>query len=61
MKQFMENIWDATEINGMKVVDKRVTYGSQPDIQFTVQDKNGEYDFISAMDIYNLPEVKWSA
>ena len=52
LNDFMNKIWDAQTINGSVVIDKRVTYGSEPDISFTTQDSDGEINFVSAQEMY---------
>jgi hypothetical protein len=52
LKSFMEAVWTASSISGNTVVDRRVKFGSQPDIQFTVELPNGEIDFVSAFDMF---------
>jgi hypothetical protein len=52
LKAFMDAVWTATSISGNTVVDRRVEYGSLPDIQFTVELPNGEVDFVSAFDMF---------
>ncbi len=52
LNDFMNKIWDAQTINGSVVIDKRVTYGSEPDISFTTQESDGENNFVSAQEMY---------
>ncbi len=52
LNDFMNKIWDAQTINGSVVIDKRVTYGSEPDISFTTQESDGEINFVSAQEMY---------
>jgi len=52
LKSFMEAVWTASSISGNTVVDRRVKFGSQPDIQFTVELPSGEIDFVSAFDMF---------
>lgn len=47
-KQFMEDIWDATEINGVKVIDRHLGFGSLPDIKLTLEDGS----FVSAKKLF---------
>jgi hypothetical protein len=55
MKEFMDKVWTANEIVGAgKVVDRRVCYGSMPDIQFTVERPGGGFDLISAKEMFDL-------
>ena len=51
-KEFMEWVWDQETVNGQVVLDKRVCFGAEPDIQFTVQTENGDIDFVSAKDMF---------
>lgn len=53
LNEFMNKVWTATEIAGSKVIDRRVCYGSKPDIQFTVETSEGEIDFVSAFDMFD--------
>jgi len=48
----MDSVWTATQISGNTFVDRRVCFGGNPDIQFTVELPNGEFDFVSAVDIF---------
>jgi hypothetical protein len=52
LKTFMETVWTATQIMGNPVVDRRVCHGGTPDIQFTVELSDGEFDFVSAFDMF---------
>ena len=51
-KEFMEWVWDQKTVNGQTVLDKRVCYGAEPDIQFTVQNEGGEIAFVSAKEMF---------
>jgi hypothetical protein len=51
-KEFMEWVWDQKTVNGQTVLDKRVCYGAEPDIQFTVQTENGDIEFVSAKKMF---------
>jgi len=51
-KEFMEWVWDQKTVNGQTVLDKRVCYGAEPDIQFTVQNEGGEIEFVSAKEMF---------
>jgi len=51
-KEFMEWVWDQKTVNGQIVLDKRVCYGAEPDIQFTVQTESGDIDFVSAKEMF---------
>jgi len=51
-KEFMEWVWDQKTVNGQTVLDKRVCYGTEPDIQFTVQNEGGEIAFVSAKEMF---------
>lgn len=53
-KQFMEDIWDATEINGVKVIDRHLGFGSLPDIKLTLE--NGS--FVSAKKLFETHPPK---
>ena len=48
LKDFMNKIWTATEINGVKVVDRYLGYGALPDINLTLEDGS----FVSAKDLF---------
>ena len=52
LNDFINKVWDAKYVDGCIVVDKRVTYGSEPDIEFTVKDEDGEFNFISAKNMF---------
>lgn len=52
LKTFMDSVWTATQISGNTVVDRRVCFGGNPDIQFTVELPNGEFDFVSAVEMF---------
>jgi len=55
IKEFMDRVWNANEIVGAgKVVDRRVKYGNQPDIEFTVKQDNGNVIFVSAKEMFDL-------
>jgi hypothetical protein len=47
-KKFMEDMWTATEIDGVKVVDRHLGFGALPDIKLTLE--NG--DFLSAKKLF---------
>jgi hypothetical protein len=49
LKEFMDNIWSAEEINGLKVINRRVCYGSEPDLQFQLEDGS----FVNAKELFN--------
>ena len=51
LKDFMDSIWTATEIDGNTVIDRRVRFGSAPDLEFTVQTAEG-IQFVSAKDLF---------
>jgi hypothetical protein len=55
MKEFMNKVWTATEIENVGlVVDRRVCYGALPDIQFTVEKFDGTgLEFISAKEMFD--------
>ena len=48
LKDFMNKIWTATEINGVKVVDRYLGYGALPDINLALEDGS----FVSAKDLF---------
>lgn len=52
LKEFMEWIWDQKTIEGHTVIDKRVCFGAEPDIEFTVKDENGDFKFIKAKNMF---------
>jgi hypothetical protein len=55
MKEFMNKVWAATEIEGAgKVIDRRVCYGSFPDIEFTVKQENGNVILVRAKEMWDL-------
>ena len=37
-KKFMEDMWTATEIDGVKVVDRHLGFGALPDIKLIMED-----------------------
>lgn len=37
-KKHMENMWSATEVNGVKVIDRHLGFGALPDIKLTLED-----------------------
>jgi len=47
-KKFMEDMWTATEINGVKVVDRYLGYGALPDINLALEDGS----FVNAKDLF---------
>ena len=47
-KKHMEDMWIATEINGVKVVDRHLGFGALPDIKLMMED--GE--FLSAKNLF---------
>ena len=47
-KQHMEDMWTATEVNGVKVVDRHLGFGALPDIKLTLEDGS----FVSAKDLF---------
>ena len=47
-KKHMEDMWTATEINGVKVIDRHLGFGALPDIKLTLE--NGT--FLSAKDLF---------
>ena len=52
LKEFMNDVWTATVVNSCEVVDRRVCYGSEPDIQFTVKTQDGDINFVSAKEMF---------
>ena len=48
LNEFMNNIWTAQEINGQKVINRNVGYGSLPDLTFQLEDGS----FVSAKDLF---------
>ena len=48
LKDFMNQVWGANEINGQKVVNRRVCYGSLPDLEFQLEDGS----FVSAKNLF---------
>ena len=47
-KKFMEDMWTATEIDGVKVVNRHLGFGALPDIKLTLEDGS----FVSAKDLF---------
>lgn len=47
-KAFMDNIWSASEINGVKVIARHLGFGALPDIKFAMADGS----FISAKKLF---------
>jgi len=37
-KQHMDDMWEAKEIDGKKVIERRLTYGALPDIRLCLED-----------------------
>ena len=52
-KAFMDDIWTATEINGVKVIARHVGFGALPDIKFAMADGS----FISAKKLWEEVNV----
>jgi len=48
LKKHMEDMWTTTEINGVKVVDRRLRYGRMPDIKLKLEDGS----FVSAKGLF---------
>ena len=48
LKKHMENMWTVKEINGVKVIDRIVGFGSSPDIKLTLADGS----FVSAKSLF---------
>ncbi len=59
-KKFMNDVWSAKTIAGESVIARRVKWGSQPDIQFTIEKSDGEIDFVSAFDMFET-KMEWSS
>lgn len=49
LKEFMEKMWDAKEVNGLSVIDRHLGFGSLPDIKLTLEDGS----MVSAMEMFN--------
>lgn len=47
-KEFMESMWTASEINGVKVISRHLGFGALPDIKFTMEDGS----FLSAKKLW---------
>jgi len=47
-KKFMEDMWNATEINGVSVVNRHLGFGALPDIKLTLEDGS----FVSAKNLF---------
>ena len=52
LKEFMNWVLEQKTVNGQVVLNKRVCYGSEPDIEFTVQTEGGEVAFVSAKEMF---------
>ena len=52
LKEFMNWVSEQKTVNGQVVLNKRVCYGSEPDIEFTVQTEGGEVAFVSAKEMF---------
>ena len=52
LKELMNWVWEQKTVNGQVVINKRVCYGSEPDIEFTVQTEGGEVAFVSAKEMF---------
>jgi len=48
-KKHMEDMWSAAEINGVKVKERILGFGSLPDIKFIMEDGS----FLSAKELFN--------
>lgn len=59
-KKFMNEVWSAKTIAGNSVIDRRMMFGGQPDIQFTIEKSDGEIDFVSAFDMFKT-NMEWSS
>jgi len=51
-KKHMENMWTVKEINGVKVVDRIVGFGSLPDIKLQLADGS----FVSAKSLFEASQ-----
>ncbi len=47
MEQHLNEMWGAKTVNGLKVVDRRLGYGQQPDIKLLLED--GSWVFAKKM------------
>ena len=47
-KKHMEDMWSATEINGVKVKERILGFGALPDIKFIMEDGS----FLSAKNLF---------
>ena len=52
LKEFMNWVWGQKTVNGQTVLEKRVCYGAEPDIEFTVKTEGGEIAFVSAKEMF---------
>ena len=48
-KKHMEDMWTVEEINGVKVKERILGFGSLPDIKFIMEDGS----FLSAKELFN--------
>ena len=48
-KKHMEDMWTATEINGVKIKERILGFGALPDIKFIMEDGS----FLSAKELFN--------
>jgi hypothetical protein len=49
LKKHMEDMWTATEINGVKIKERHLGFGALPDIKFIMEDGS----FLSAKALFN--------
>ena len=52
-KKHMENMWTVKEINGVKVVDRILGFGSLPDIKLQLEDGS----FVSAKKLFEESDL----
>ena len=48
-KLFMEEMWTTEEVNGVKVIDRHLGFGSLPDIKLWLEDAS----MVSAKELWN--------
>tara|TARA_B100002019_G_scaffold197353_1_gene170945 strand:+ start:453 stop:629 length:177 start_codon:yes stop_codon:yes gene_type:complete len=48
-KLFMEEMWTTEEVNGVKVIDRHLGFGSLPDIKLWLEDGS----MVSAKELWN--------
>jgi len=59
-KKFMNDVWSAQTIAGEPVIARRVKWGTNPDIEFTIEKSDGEIDIVSAFDMFET-KMEWSS